>query len=222
MLAALSTGRAILIGVGAGLFVVVLGLAATVGLRRPRKAAGPDIPSGMRPGPSDADLEKPNLEKLLASGAVLTLFMAIWVPMIFLHEPATNKADTQDQIAASIERGRQTTLPGSEANPLGFNCVRCHGPGMAGGHNVFNGAVIVTPNITTVCGGAAYGHPQITNLQDVINTIAMGRTGTDMPSWSVRFAGAMDDQQINDLVNYVLSIQKEPLAKNICVNPAKT
>ena len=176
----------------------------------------------MRPGPSDADLEKPNLEKLLASGAVLTLFMAIWVPMIFLHEPATNKADTQDQIAASIERGRQTTLPGGEANPLGFNCVRCHGPGMAGGHNVFNNAVIVTPNITTVCGGAAYGHPLITNLQDVINTIAMGRTGTDMPSWSVRFAGAMDDQQINDLVNYVLSIQKEPLAKNICVNPAKT
>jgi len=51
--------------------------------------------------------------------------------------------------------------------------------------------------------------------------VAMGRTGTDMPSWSVRFAGAMDDQQINDLVNYVLSIQKEPLAKNICVNPAK-
>jgi mono/diheme cytochrome c family protein len=222
MLAALSAGKAILIGVGAGLFVVVLGLAATVGLRRPRKAAGPDIPAGMRPGPSDAALEKPNLEKLLASGAVLTLFMSIWIPMVFLQEPATNKADTQDQIAASVERGRQTTLPGSEANPLGFNCVRCHGPGMAGGQNVFNGAVIKTPNITTVCGGAAYGHPLITNLQDVINTIAMGRPPTDMPSWSVRFAGAMDDQQINDLINYILSIQKVPLSKNICVNPAKT
>ena len=42
-----------------------------------------------------------------------------------------------------------------------------------------------------------------------------------MPSWSVRFAGAMDDQQINDLVNYILSIQKVPDKKNVCLNPVK-
>jgi hypothetical protein len=42
-----------------------------------------------------------------------------------------------------------------------------------------------------------------------------------MPSWSVRFAGAMDDQQIQDLVNYILSIQKEPKDKNLCINPPK-
>jgi cytochrome c2 len=38
-----------------------------------------------------------------------------------------------------------------------------------------------------------------------------------MPSWSVRFAGAMDDQQINDLVNYLLSIQKVPTKDNVCL-----
>jgi hypothetical protein len=32
----------------------------------------------------------------------------------------------------------------------------------------------------------------------------------------------MDDQQINDLVNYILSIQNVPPAKNICLNPPKT
>ena len=31
----------------------------------------------------------------------------------------------------------------------------------------------------------------------------------------------MDDQQINDLVNYILSIQKVPQSQNICVNPPK-
>jgi len=40
-----------------------------------------------------------------------------------------------------------------------------------------------------------------------------------MPSWSVKFAGAMDDQQINDVVNYLLSIQKVPFSKNVCTNP---
>jgi mono/diheme cytochrome c family protein len=70
-----------------------------------------------------------------------------------------------------------------------------------------------------VCGGAAYGHPLIKSLNDVINTIAQGRDGTDMPSWSVQYKGAMDDQQINDLVNYLLSVQVEPKAKNVCLPP---
>jgi hypothetical protein len=41
-----------------------------------------------------------------------------------------------------------------------------------------------------------------------------------MPSWSVRYAGSMDDQQINDIVNYLLTIQKLPASKNLCL-PAK-
>jgi len=82
---------------------------------------------------------------------------------------------------------------------------------------VFNGNVVPVPNLQTVCGGAKSGHPLIKSLQDVVATIYEGRSGTDMPSWSVRFAGAMDDQQINDLVNYILSIQKVPAKDNVCL-----
>jgi len=88
--------------------------------------------------------------------------------------------------------------------------------------NVFNGNVVAVPNLQTVCGGEKTGHPLIKSLDDIINTIAQGRSGTDMPSWSVRYAGAMDDQQINDLVNYILSIQKVPAKENLCVNPPKS
>jgi hypothetical protein len=59
----------------------------------------------------------------------------------------------------------------------------------------------------------------ITSLEDVVDTIAQGRPGSDMPSWSVKFAGAMDDEQINDVVNYLLSIQKVPEEQNVCTNP---
>jgi len=221
MLAATSTGKAIVIGVAAGLAVVLVGLALVAGRRRPRGAPGPDIPPGMQPGPSDADLEKPVLEKMMGWGALLIIVMAIWTPLVWLREPASNAADTAHEKEASIERGRLTTMPGSEANPLGFNCQRCHGPGLHGGQNLFNGNVVPVPNLQTVCGGQAYQHPQIKSLNDVINTIAQGRAGTDMPSWSVRYSGAMDDQQINDLVNYLLSIQKVPNAKNVCTNPPK-
>jgi hypothetical protein len=219
--ASISTGKAVLIGLGTGVAVLVVGAAAISALRRPRRAPGPDIPPGMQPGPADADLEKPILEKLYAWGAVLILFMAIWVPVVWLKEPSVNESDQGTINAESVARGHLTTLLNSEQNPLGFGCVRCHGPGLSGGHNVFNLNVVPVPNLQTVCGGEAFGHPLIKGLSDVIDTIAMGRDGTDMPSWSVRFKGAMDDQQINDLVNYILSIQKVPPAKNICLNPPK-
>lgn len=219
MLAAISAGKAILIGVASALVVLLVAGATVAALRRPRRAAGPDIPPGMRPGPSDPDLEKPLLERLYAAGLVLVVIMALWVPTVFLRENVQNKEDTVGLLNASIQRGHLTTLPGTEANQLGFNCQRCHGPGLGGGQNVYNGNVVQVPNLQTVCGGEKTGHPLIKSLNDVIDTIAQGRQGTDMPSWSVRFAGAMDDQQINDLVNYILSIQKVPAKDNICVNP---
>jgi mono/diheme cytochrome c family protein len=221
MLAALSTGKAVLLGVAVGIALVVLVGAVATGMRRPRRPKGPDIPPAMRSGPSDPDLEVPVREKLYLWGMVAVIVMALWVAAVFLRENVSNANDTKALMVASIERGKLTTEPGTEENQLGFNCERCHGPGLHGGQNVFNGSVVVVPNLQTVCGGASAGHPQIKSLNDIITTIAEGRTGTDMPSWSVRFAGAMDDQQINDLVNYILSIQKVPAAQNVCISAPK-
>lgn len=220
MLGALSTGRAILIGVASGVVLALAVVAALAGVRRPRRKAELDIPGAMKPGPSDPDLERPILEKLYAWGALLILFLAIWVPVVWLREPTTNTQDVENFLEESIHRGYLTTLFGNEQNQLGFNCERCHGPGLAGGQNVFNQRVVPVPNLQTVCGGAAFGHPLIKGLEDVVTTIAEGRPNTDMPSWSVRFAGAMDDEQINDVINYLLSIQKVPEEQNVCTNPA--
>lgn len=208
---ALSALQAILIGIVSGLVILIAGGAAMASLRRPRRTPELDIPKGMQPGPSDPDLEKPLLEKLIAWGALLVLFMAIWVPAVWLLEPDINAADTTTIVDESIERGRLTSLRGSEENQLGFDCERCHGPGLTGGQNVYNEMVVPVPNLQTVC--------ERLTLQQVIDTISEGRPGTDMPSWSVRFAGAMHDQQINDLVNYILSIQTVPDEQNLCINP---
>ena len=210
VVAAISAGQAVLIGVASGLAVLLAGAATLSALRRPRRRRL-DIPPGMQPGPSDADLEKPILEKLYAWGAVLILFMALWIPAVWLREPSTNAADLRELQARSVERGRLTTQPGSEENQLGFNCERCHGQGLTGGQNFFNGNIVPVPDLTTVCSRLT--------VEQIVQTIAEGRPGTDMPSWSVRFAGAMDDQQIADLLNYIISIQNVPDAQNKCTNP---
>ena len=80
--------------------------------------------------------------------------------------------------------------------------------------------MIPTPNLTTVCGGPFTGHALIYGLNDIYTTIEQGRNL--MPSWSIRYAGALGDQQINDIVNYIVSIQDEelvPFEHNVCTNP---
>ena len=222
MLGAISATKAILIGVASGAVLVLVVLAAAAGRRRPRVPPELDIPKGMRPGPSDPDLEKPLLERHMAYGLVFVVAMALLVPVVWLQEPQNNKQDTELQLSQSVERGRLTTLPGNEENQIGFNCVRCHGAGLKGGRNFFNGSFVAVPNLTTVCGGSAYNHALIKSLDDVVTTIANGREKTDMPSWSVREKGAMDDQQIEDLINYLLSIQVVPKDKNICLSAGAT
>jgi hypothetical protein len=218
MIGAISATKAVLIGAASGAVLVLLVAAVAAGRRRTRVPPELEIPKGMRPGPSDPDLEKPLLERHIAYSLVFVVAMALLVPVVWLQEPQNNKKDTELMLAESVERGRLTSLPGSEENQLGFNCERCHGPGLTGGTNFYNGAFVPVPDLTTVCGGKDSGHALITSLDDVIDTIANGRDGTDMPSWSVRQKGAMDDQQINDLINYLLSIQKVPKAKNICLS----
>ena len=42
-----------------------------------------------------------------------------------------------------------------------------------------------------------------------------------MPSWSIRYQGALNDQQINDLVVYLVEMSSEnvPFEDNVCLQP---
>jgi mono/diheme cytochrome c family protein len=109
----------------------------------------------------------------------------------------------------------------SEENQLGVGCVRCHGPELRGGVIAFQGGYAYPPNLTTICGGPNTGHPKILSLDDIYTTIEQGRTTAGMPSWSIRYEGALNDQQINDLVNYLvfMSSKNVPFDQNVCINP---
>jgi len=224
-LAAISGSRGVAITAAILIGILFVGGSAYLVLRRPRRKGTPDIPNAMKPGPTDQVLESTQQPRMLAWGAVLVLVMALWMPLVWLLEPSAN-ANDQDRINAGyVAQGSTLVQLSTKDNPAGFGCVRCHGQGLSGGFNYFNGTVVAVPDLTTVCGGPNTGHAQIKSLADVINTIAEGRTGTDMPSWSVKFTGPLDDDQINAIVNYILSIQKPVPGgpkKNVCLNPITT
>lgn len=223
MMLALTTAQGIVI---AGIGVALLIAGGAIALARGRApAAAPEIPSAMRPGPSDPDLETPLLQKLQGWGVLLVLFFVVWIPATWLFEPGRNLDQERRLLEDSIARGEAAVQAFTEENQGGVGCTRCHGTELKGGQilDTATGAVINTPNLTTVCGGPWTGHPAIHSLQDIYTTIEQGR-GL-MPSWSIKYAGALSDQQINDIVNYIVSIQDEtqvPFDKNVCINPDAT
>jgi mono/diheme cytochrome c family protein len=226
MLLALSDTAGIVLLVLGGIFVVAA--AGALFLRsRSRREPTPDIPRGMRPGPSDPALETPLLQKMQGWGLVLVTFFVVWLPIYWLNEPSANLKQEEELKTQAIARGELAVHLFSEENQLGVGCVRCHGPELRGGVITAGAnpdgtpAYAYPPDLTNLCAGP-FGNPPhnaITSTADIYQVIMQGRNA--MPSWSIRYQGALDDQQINDLVNYLVSMSSEnvPFDDNVCLNP---
>jgi mono/diheme cytochrome c family protein len=218
MVAATSYAGVILLALGAILLVTAGG---ALFLRSRTREARPDIPDGMKPGPSDSALETPLLQKLQGWSVVLLAFFVIWVPFVWLREPSQNLAQEKDLKAQAIARGHLATQLYSENNQLGVGCVRCHGPALSGGVVQAGAGYAYPPNLQTVCAGpfANPPHAAIFSVDDIFQVIEEGRNV--MPSWSIRFAGALNDQQISDIVNYIVYMSSQHVAykDNVCLNP---
>ncbi len=210
-------GLALIVGGAAALLLLI----AVVTLRRRARGTRAQVPGTMRPGPSDQALETPLLLKLQGWGVVLVTFFVLWFPVMWLIEPSTNLKQEEALRTDSIARGALAVQPYSEENGLGVGCVRCHGNTLTGGviNTVdANGdpSLAYPPDLTTICNNTL--HPQIYSIDDIFQVIAEGRGA--MPSWSIRFAGALTDQQINDLVLFLVSNSEDnvPFDQNVCLN----
>jgi mono/diheme cytochrome c family protein len=212
---ALSTTAGIALAIAGGL--IAAAAVAGLALRQRTRETGPDIPEALRPGPSDAALETPLLQKLQGWSVVMLAFFVVWIPATWIFEPSTNLNQDRELKEMAIDRGSRSVLPFSEENQLGVGCVRCHGPELTGGIVQAGNTFAFPPNLTNICDNSQ--HPAIYSVDDIYQVIEEGR-GEVMPSWSIRFEGALDDQQINDIVLYLVELSSEnvPFEDNVCLN----
>jgi mono/diheme cytochrome c family protein len=215
---ALSTTAGIVLAI-AGALITVAAIAG-LALRHRTREVGPDIPDALKPGPADAALETPLLQKLQGWSVVMLAFFVVWIPAIWIFEPSTNLNQENELKELALSRGARAVLPFSEENQLGVGCVRCHGPDLTGGIVQAGDTFAFPPDLTNICAGpfGSPAHPAIYSIDDIYQVISEGR-GV-MPSWSIREEGALDDQQINDIVVYLVELSSEHVAfeDNVCIN----
>jgi mono/diheme cytochrome c family protein len=173
--------------------------------REKARRAGPSAPPSRRPGPTDEALEGPLLEKYQIAGVALTVFLAVLLPFLYLREPVRQRAAASKELSESVRLGQAT---------FEEFCSRCHGDQAQGGKvkryvtpGVKNAkpADVQAPDLREIHSR----HPDDNPAAVAWEAIQKGRPPSPMPTWGVRYGGPMNDQQITDIVNYLLSIQSD-------------
>lgn len=163
-----------------------------------RNRGGEEVAPNLKPGIDDQQLETRRLEKGQQAAIAFSAFLAISLPLYFLGEPGRQTGFVDEFAEASVSRG--------EAIVEEFACFSCHGPGGSGGVASFperrSGVSVdwATPALDDVF----FRHSE----DEVTYWITHGRGNTPMPPWGLAGGGPMNEHQVQDVVNYLLTIQK--------------
>ena len=208
-----STAQRIGIGIAVAT-VVAWGIYVFVSARRRDAEAPPgseiELAPNRKPYLDDEALEGPRLERFLGWALVLLIISAVGPLVYWLNEPSRQAGAVDEFDEKSVERGRSLFLPtDSEEHGAHFGCATCHGGMKATGGPA---------KYTFEEGGATrtvenWAAPRLDNVlkrfstKEVRTILVYGRPNTPMPAWGVEGGGPMNAQQIDDLVNYIKSIQ---------------
>lgn len=177
-----------------------------------------ELAPNRKPYLDDDELEGSKLSKALGWGLVLTVVSAVGLPLYWLDEPSRQAGAANGFDKRAAERGFTLFQPADSPLPAGnvghFGCGGCHGPSGEGGSIDFalsdpldpakppRQVTWEAPALDTVT--LRYSTEQIRSV------LVYGRPGTPMPAWGVKGGGPMNDQQIDDLIAYLKSIELKP------------
>jgi mono/diheme cytochrome c family protein len=189
-------------------------------VKRGGVAAGAEIElaPNRKPYYDDDKLESVKLERSLVAALILLVIIAIGLPLYWLGEPTrmaqanTGFDNRAAQAGFLLFQPTDTPLAAHpQANALPFGCATCHGnKGQGGAANY---------SVTDAFGKTEQVQWQVPPLNTVLDRytpdtvlaiITYGRANTPMPAWGVNGGGAMNDQQLSDLVAYLQTIQLTP------------
>jgi mono/diheme cytochrome c family protein len=191
-----------------------------------------------KPAPDDEVFEGPRLDRWLGWALVSMTVVALSLPLYWLREPSRQTGAIFGFDKRSVHRGEQAFGPLHN----GFNCAKCHGANGGGGnaswlvaqYDADNKPLIDPATGKQVLKSVSWTAPRINNValryrpDQIRNVLVYGRgkaKNNPMPAWGTKGGGPGNDQQIDDLVNYLKfrSIEDNPIARKAYTdNWAKT
>lgn len=176
--------------------IVWLGLVLVSALRN--RGGVEEIGPNLQPGMDDQQLETRRLERGQKAAIAFSAFLAIALPLYYLGEDSRQEGFVEEFDTASEERGQHLVEQ--------FACFSCHGPLGAGGS---------APFVEQRSGvSVSWAAPSLDDVlyrydEDEVNFwITYGRANTPMPAWGLDGGGPMNEKQVEDVVNYLVTIQK--------------
>jgi mono/diheme cytochrome c family protein len=178
-------------------------------MRRSRPELGSEIEvaPNRKPYYTDEELEGPKLERVQLLGLGMLIVCAVGLPLVWLAEPGRQAGALAEGEERFAEWGAQlfaTTADG------GFNCAGCHG-GMSAGGGV--APYTLTDDNTGEVRAVSWVAPALNTVlyrfseEEVRYILVYGRPFSPMSPWGVEGGGPMNEQQIDNLIAYMASIQ---------------
>lgn len=199
-----------------GIVLVLIGfliaiLFAIINVRQGRAEVGSEIElaPNRKPYLSDDELETKKLDRTLSLGLLGLVIVGVGLPLYWLQEPARQSNAVGDIQRKFRDRGEEmfaTTEKG------GFNCAFCHGEKGVGG--------VAPYTITDAEGrfvrqvdwrGPALNTVLLRYTRDEVRYIlTYGRPFSPMPAWGAKGGGPLTEQNLQNLIDYMASIQLTP------------
>lgn len=178
-----------------------------------------------RPYFDDEGLEGRRLTKYLWIAFAVLAISAIGLPVYWVREPFRQKGGGLDRGTRyfdeeSIARGERyfEASPGDPPTPREphYGCENCHGKKGIGGVTSYTLTDPARPDAAPR--QVQWTAPPLNTAmlrfrpEEVLFILTYGRAGTPMPPWGVSGGGALNDQQLQDLIAYLDSIKLDPKA----------
>lgn len=174
-----------------------------INMRRARPEVGNEIElaPNRKPYYDDEDLEGPRLDRFLTMALVLLAVVSVGLPLYWLAEPGRMEGQVAALERKFVDRGLAT---------FEANCASCHAAGAVGGVAAF---VQTDPATGDFVANRSWAAPALNNVllrydrEEVTYVLDHGRPFSPMQPWSTVGGGAMNTQQVKNIIDYLTSIQ---------------
>ena len=170
-----------------------------------------ELAANRKPYYDDETLEGPKLDRALTVALLLLFVLAVGIPLYWVMEPA-RQANAADGFGNRfVDRG-EALFAVTGDNLQALNCAGCHG-GLNGG--LAENAILTDP-VTGDVSAVNWRAPALDTVllrysrEEVTFILTYGRPGSPMPAWGVAGGGPLNDQQIQNLVDYLDANQITP------------